>query len=369
MTGQQLDNPSKETPPIYFYIPQSQWYESNLPESVDTLAKIPQKYFRLGSYSWVLQTYLYLKTSGFPCQIVNSLPDEGIVFAYRTALPDDLKPGEKLLLICCQGDERRHPYAQIHIVQNPQQTSDKAMVFGDKYLLPGKTIFMPHWVQPGLISRNPQRGYIFKNSAFFGRETNLAEELRESAWENQISDLNLSWNLVKDPELWSDYSEVDAIVAVGGFNISNSYHWKPATKLYGAWHANVPAILGFESAFRAERKSELDYLEVTSFENLVAAIKRLCENADLRKAMVENGQMRAQETQSESLIKRWYDLFIKTAIPAYENWSKSSSWTKQAFLMRCELSLQTRDMRKNIHKIRNSLGIRSHMRSLFSKVN
>jgi hypothetical protein len=39
-----------------------------------------------------------------------------------------------------------------------------------------------------------------------------------------------------------------------------------AIKLYNCWHAGVPAVLGAESAFRANRRSDLDYLEVQSLD-------------------------------------------------------------------------------------------------------
>lgn len=58
----------------------------------------------------------------------------------------------------------------------------------------------------------------------------------------------------------------------------NDYYDKPALKLFNARHAGVPAILDAESAYRAERMSELDYIEVMSVDGTLLALKLLAGN-------------------------------------------------------------------------------------------
>ncbi|HEY9747234.1 MAG TPA: hypothetical protein V6C63_00930, partial [Allocoleopsis sp.] len=65
---------TKQLPPVYFYLPKADWTD-DMPETADTY----WVGFRRGVYCWTLQTYLRLQASGFPCQLVDTLPDEGII--------------------------------------------------------------------------------------------------------------------------------------------------------------------------------------------------------------------------------------------------------------------------------------------------
>lgn len=348
---------SEYLPPIYFYIPQSDW-PAELPTNAD-------RYwvgFRRGIYCWTLQTYLRLKSNNFPCKLVDTIPNEGIVLAHWDSLPQDLQPSPKLLIVCFQADRARHSYAQVHIVQNPHGLLKQLGLLGDRYLLPGGVYYMPLWTQPGLIPRNPIRGDQFENIAFFGLERNLLPELRDFAWQKHVNALGLRWQTVSSFERWNDYSEVDAVVAVRSFQQSD-YFWKPATKLFNAWHAGVPAILGCESAYQHERKSKLDYIEVFSLTDIISALKNLRDDVELRKAMVENGKIRAQETEPVKLVARWQKFLIEKIVPEYELWV-SSRWYRVSFIQRRQWAIQTRDRRKSLQKLRNRFGLRTRLRSL-----
>ncbi|MCA1992192.1 MAG: hypothetical protein LDL41_09130 [Coleofasciculus sp. S288] len=325
-------------PSVYFYIPESDWPADYIPQSPETywqwmksryeMSESNQMYKYLGKYNWTLQAYLYLKADGFPCELTNTLPEEGIVLSHRNFLPFHLQPKPRLLLVCIKADYEQHPYAQLHIVQNPQETK----TIRDSY-------YIPNWPQPGLLPRNPGRGDRFENIAFFGIEKNLAPELRDLSWQEQLKALGLRWQVVSRAH-WNDYRDVDAILAVRNFCEQESYSWKPATKLYNAWHADVPAILARESAFQAERKSELDYLEVTSLNDAILALKRLRDDLQLRHAMVENGRVRAEETKPAKLVSQWHNFITDVAVPAYDRWCKASSWNKHSYVAHCYLKIQ-----------------------------
>ena len=348
-------------PPISFYLPPADWLE-DFPDRAD-------EYwvgFRRGVYAWILQTYLHLKGDGFPCVLVDAVPAEGIVVVHWDSLPADLQPGARQLLVCIQADRARHAYAQIHVVQNPCGRSHKIGILGDRWLLPGEIVFMPHWTQPGSIARDPERGARFENVAFFGLKDNLVAELKTAEFERQIAALGLKWQTISAFDKWNDYSQVDAVLAVRSFQ-ATGYEWKPATKLYNAWHAGVPAILGRESAYRAERRSELDYLEVRSPEDVVTALKRLRDEPELRQKMVANGRRRAEETALPVAIRKWRDFFERTAAPAYRAWTSAPAWQQRFFLQRRELAVRTRDRRKQLQQLRNRLGLRSRLRSLLGR--
>jgi hypothetical protein len=318
-----------ELPPIYFYIPQTS-SQANLPTSfqeywqwqVSRGANAADRYF------WTLQTYLRLHDAGFPCELATTLPEAGIVVSHRHCLPDDLQPQSNLLIVCLQADKGRHPYAQLHVVQNPRQQVRK------RFLSLWESYFIPHWIQPELLPRDPKRGNLFQNIAFFGFEHNLVHELRQPSWVEFLQALGLKWCVIGGIDRWHDYREIDVVLAVRSFGYSWDHTWKPATKLYNCWHAGVPAILGRESAFQAERKNELDYLEVGSYQELIQKIKLLQANPELRRAMIEQGRVRAGETCPEKMLKRWQDFLVDVAVPAYHSWCSISTAEQQRFLQR-----------------------------------
>ena len=326
------------TPPIYFYLSPKEW-----PDRVPNSINESWAMYKGGANSWALNTYLYLKQYSFPCKLVNQVPEKGIFLAYRTSLPTNFKPHKQLLFICMQGDISRHPFAQLHIVQNPQNTLPYSMPRSDRYLFPGKSIHINHWTQPELIPRNPQRGNKFENIAYLGRAHNIAPELRSQNWKDKLLEIGLNWKIIEEHQQWKDYSEVDAIIAVRSFD-TNTYPTKPGTKLYNAWLAGVPAILGNDSAFELERKSDLDYVKVTTFEEALEALKRLRQDLEFRQKMITNCKQRSEEVKPEALAKKWQNFLINIATPAYEQWCISPRTSQMVFLSGRSLGLKLKQL-------------------------
>ena len=310
--------------------------------------------FGLGIYAWTLQTYLRLQADNFPCELVAELPAEGIVVVHRNCLRahNNLKPGKKLLLICLKAELKQYIYAQLHVVQNPLET-----LFKNSY-------YLPHWPQPGLIPRDSTRGDRFENIAFFGHEANLAPELKHPSWQKQINAMGLNWQPIINSNSWddyntvdnrwNDYSVVDAVVAVRSFDRQN-YMSKPATKLYNAWLAGVPAVLGYESAYQAERRSELDYIEVASLEDLILALNRLHTDQTWRRAIVEKGQIRAQAIQPSNLTARWRSFLEDIAVPAYRQWCAKPRWLQQMILGRSYLVFKMNRIQRKLYTLVSSM--------------
>jgi hypothetical protein len=321
----------KNLPPIYFYFPHDRLGVSSLPQTAGSYwqwqcSQHSISPMQSGGCFWTLQTYLYLNDAGFPCQLVDTMPDEGIVVTHRDYLDDSCQPGAKLLLVCLRADVDRHPYAQLHVVQNPHQAVPK------RSLELWESHFIPHWPQPSIIPRDSQRGDTFENVTFLGNEINLVPEFRSQAWYDRLADLGLKFQKKLHHDQWHDYRSTDVILAIRSMGRENDWNGKPASKLYSAWHSGVPAILGHESAFQAERNSELDYLEATSLAEVIAALSRLKDDRQLRDRMVEHGWLRAQETQPDLMVKRWQDFLINSAVPAYQEWGAMTNLQRQMFL-------------------------------------
>lgn len=326
---------------IYFFIP-----KDDLPNEIPTgmkEAEINAYLQPLGTptnrgttYNWTLQTYLRLQAEGFPCHLTSEIPEEGIVLAFRGSLPFNLKPTSRVLIVCLLADcVYPHPWSQLHVVQNYRQT----LTIKDSY-------YMPHWSQPSLIPRDSIRGDRFENIAYFGDVANLAPELIEESWSKQIDLIGLNW-CVMPPQSWNDYSNTDAVIAVRSFD-GQDYIYKPASKLFNAWRANVPAILGRESAYQAERKSELDYIEVVSPDEIISALKRLRDDKKLRQDIIYNGQIRAQEISFTNLTARWRDLIIEKLVPAYESWCTASNLTRKFFFTQRYLSIKMNGIKQRL---------------------
>ena len=324
--------------PVFFYIPPSEWPENGIPETpiADWRAKDLWPLGKnIGIYSLTIQTYLRLKSNNFPCEIIDSIPDQGILIAHRDVLPNDPRLLNKnLLVVCIKAERTPHPFASLHVVQNPIEKKELSPCWNPFYI--------PHWAQRDLIKRDENRGDKFENIAYFGRKVNMAPELKSSTWVEQIEQLGLNWVPVTEDEHWSNYSHVDAILAVRSFD-RQTYDAKPATKLFNAWRAGVPAIVGNDSAFSAEQRSDLDFIQVTTVEDAIEAMKQLRDNAQLRKAMAENGFRRAKEIEFEMITKIWENFVSNHAMPAYENQRKRSDFRhKLNFGRRCTNVLMRR---------------------------
>ena len=328
-----------DLPPIYFYLPQKDWLD-DMPEQPDVYTEI----YGQGIYIWTLQTYLYLKADGFPCNLVGTIPDEGIVIAHRDSFPYELRPTPKVLMVCIKPDRNPHPYAQLQVVQNSQD----AKKLKNSY-------YISHWRQPGLIPRHPERGDRFENIGYFGISFNLAPELKAASWSKQLEELGLNWEIIPKNR-WHDYSSIDAVVAVRNFQ-KQDYTQKPASKLYNAWHAGVPAILGKESAFQAERKNEFDYFEVGSVDDAINVLKRLKDDSQLSQNCRENAKYRSQETNPQNTIKQWRSFLTTIATPTYYKWVNAPEWQKQLYKQKCFLNIK-------IDALKIKLGFASNQNNL-----
>ena len=321
-------------PDLYVYLPQALW-----PETLPDDATTNWSGFGLGVYAWTIQTYLRVREAGVTCALVDHLPDEGIIFLHRNAFRSH-RHGQAVLprrlLVCFQGDLPPHPAAQAHIVQNPVQANR-----------PSGAYFMPHWPQPGLQPRGMDRGDRFDTIAFFGHAANLAPELTGPDWVDTLRHLGLRWQPVVNTNRWNehqaldtrwnDYRHVDAVVAVRSFDSrvlrqTHTYRHKPATKLYNAWLAGVPAVLGQECGYRAERQSDLDYIEATTFSEVMQALVRLKEDRTQRQAMIQNGAARSQAITPESITQQWLHLIQHTLLPAYDVWCRRPPWQQQLMM-------------------------------------
>lgn len=287
-----------------------------------------------GERAWILQTYLRLRAAGCPVVLSRDLPVEGIaVFSskQRRILRSRRPSGCNAVLVGVREDVGEALIADFEVVQNRHQ-SDASRRF-----------FIPFWPQPALIPRDAGRGVRVENLAFKGFVGNLHADFRSEEWHRFLDAHRLRWLADAVPYVkhaldvgslaWNDYREVDLVLAVRP-PARAPHPRKPATKLYNAWHAGVPALLGPEIAYRELRRSPLDYLEVTDRSDAQAAIQRLLADPGLYQAMIDHGQQRAGEFGVPNIVALWSDLLFKV-IPAQAEaehvlrWRGQSLWKKE----------------------------------------
>ncbi|HSI14037.1 MAG TPA: glycosyltransferase [Chthoniobacter sp.] len=320
------------SPTIRFYLPGP--IPADMPQSPDVYWAGFRGYMRGGVYAWTVQTFQRLRDAGLNVELSDQLPTEGILVAHRKSVPRDFVPPTGVLFVCLRADATFHPFAHWHVILNE-------LARNSWY----PSVYMPHWPQPGLIPRDPARGDRWENAAFFGDDACIASEIRGGEWESILRELKLNWNHVP-PEKWHDFSEVDVVVAIRDFVGKHRYANKPPTKLFNAWHAGVPAILGRESAYELQRRGELDYLEARTVPDLVAALRRLRDEPELRRAMVANGRERAKETDYAAITQRWQAFFEHMVVPDYERLRNAGAWQKRWHHWNGVLKTKTQDLQE-----------------------
>jgi hypothetical protein len=265
--------------------------------------------------AWILQTYLRLESAGHPVSISATLPEQGIV----VLLPESpilehfqhqfTHRHRNLVIVTVRADTSvyRSYLGDVDIVQNGRFANEDRGVF-----------FIPHWPQPGLIPRDPDRGTTIENIVFKGGFGSLRSDFRSARWKKFLRRRNLSFHIASaetEGEIpsWHDYRTADLNLAVrpsygdGGLRCE-----KPASKLVNAWHAGVPSLLGVEYAYRELRTSSLDYIEVETLDDAMSAIDTLRENPSLYEQMVEHGRSRAREFTPSRITERWARLLFET---------------------------------------------------------
>ncbi|MFZ4116722.1 MAG: glycosyltransferase [Chthoniobacterales bacterium] len=299
-----------------YFLPSYEWrkkWEEGGPIHFDADSKSPM------ITSWIYQTWSLLQKAGVECALSTEFPwttSDGIFLTMSKLLEPSIirqASSDSLFLVDILGDGGPHGAANLHLVQNRGYT---------RYL--PSSIFVPHWPQPFLRSRDPERGRRFENVCFFGEIQNLAPELRSKEWRQRLQqELGLHFK-IRAPHEWNDYRDIDCVVAIRDFSNSSHIH-KPATKLYNAWLAGVPFIGGRDSAYAADGSPGKNYLVATSLEELLKHLKHLQENTNLRSMLVQHGLQAGQAFTQEATLHYWKKLVEETIPVRAFQWKQRSA--------------------------------------------
>lgn len=263
--------------------------------------------FRSGVDVWIAQTYLRCaesieKLTGQPPIFTDRFQNGTICVVHRDDLNDFRLNLYASTLVGVRADRPPVCVAEHVVVQNALENE----VMGQH--------FIPHWPQPGLISRDSRRGHTLKRLGYLGRMGTVPHWFSDPAFHASLANLGIEFVCMEHD--WYDYSAIDLVLAYREEAPTMLKH-KPATKLYNAWLAGVPALLGAEPAYCEIRKSDLDFIPIKCVEDVLSAIKALQENPSRYQAMIENGRVRSLEYNVDAIQRRWLDYFSDTVLPTH----------------------------------------------------
>lgn len=272
---------------------------------------------------WEWATYFHLRNAGREVRLTNTMPREGIVVTSACMYPLLQKPPANVLLIDTLADSPPRFYAHIHVSQNPWQHKS----FHSLLNFPVWR-YINIWPQPGIIPRDPSRGGRFENVGFFGHRDQLEPSLQTEAFQQALAKRGL--RLVIVDRDFTDYANIDAVIAVRDFTCNPQYH-KPNSKLINGWKAGVPVLATGESAFVAMRESPLDFVEISNVGELLAGLEKLKADPNLVEKMVANGKRRVADYTEEKIRGDWEKLLFDDAQRLYAKWRCKSGLQKEAF--------------------------------------
>lgn len=299
---------------VHFYLPCTAEQMSRMPRRIEDYVEWQNRETEfnpfLGRFHWVLQPYLHLLAAGADVALTCSLPDEGIVYSHVDCLDYGLRSTATRMVVAALVDKDIPlPHAVLHLTHNPVQR----LRFGVPFR------YMPPLAQIGLVPRSMERGQRFENLYFVGNRENLHPFFTSAGFEADLRRLGLRL-VVPPPSSWHDLSAADVILAVRNFGVDEPHLNKPALKLHNAWRAGVPAVLGYETAFRVEGRPGVDYVEALSGEAVVAALEQLAGKPAWRMALVDAGHEAARGFSDEAIRAQWMELLVHDLLPRYAAW-------------------------------------------------
>jgi Glycosyl transferases group 1 len=264
-----------------------------------------RSYLTQGVCAWCLQTFLELRDRGLPVALMSEPQTGAVNFLHVRDLWRE-KPARGRFVVSIQADYAAVPWTTVNIVQNQRQADQS------------RSFWIPHWPQPGLVPRSEERRGV-RCVAYAGNETGLAGS--EAEWSWALKACNIEFRFLRC-DAWNDYSQIDVLIAVRSFDRSRHTN-KPPSKLLNAWHAGIPLVAGYDSAFEQVGRPGADYLRVDTLEGAIHAIRRLRDDPGLYHSLVEAGAERAREYTRDRIGDAWETLLSGPVSRRYVRWQKN----------------------------------------------
>ena len=304
-------------------------------ESLDAsdIARLPHRFVG-GRNSWIAQTYVRLRRAlearGWKVRVGARFVPGAIAIVHRDDANDFLGNAHASFLVVVRAD------------RPPVRACDFALVQNELSLSPLER-FLPLWPQPGLLPRAAERGTRVERLAYHGRH--VPAWFADARFARCLQQRGIRFEVKRSG--WEDYQFVDVALA-SREDAAAVLATKPASKLYNAWLAGVPALASPEPAYRELRRSPIDYIEIGNPRDVLRALDLLRANPRLYSAMVANGLVRGREFALEAIRDRWLDFLEIEVWPAFsasrDRLSRRRAWHVSAMAAQKTLS--------RVHRIR-----------------
>ena len=289
--------------------------DSALAEYLNINSETAVKIYTRGDLNWCLQTYHILaKRSNLPVQCSNRMQAGAINIIHSDQLLQQ-RGNASHFIVCVRADYPERRWAHYHLVQNKNQ-------------LAHNTSFIPHWVQPGLLKRDPARKGVLR-VAYAGEAYNGNLAGTTDTWRRLLEPLGIEF-ITLSGGTWHDLRSIDVLVGIRSFD-HQPHNTKPPTKLFGAWHANIPFIGGHDSAFKQVGTPGEDYLLASTPQEAITAILRLRNEAGLYEKLVLNGNRKAELYTEETIAKVWVDALTGPVSHRYYKWKDNPFYEQNRF--------------------------------------
>lgn len=271
-----------------------------------------QQRFRLGIDVWIVQTYLrlapQLRTRGFTVSLGTDIPHGSILFVHRDELRGLCTGFHKAFVVAIRADRPPALAADVEILQNALPAATP------------RTFFIPSWPQPGLIPRDASRGNAIERMAYFGRRDSLPPWFSAPGFAAALKASGVEFEIRS--QAWNDYHDVDLVLA-HRIEAPTMLQQKPGSKLTNAWLAGVPALLPPEPEYCRMRTCADDFVEVSSPEDVLDAVRRLKTTPEAYASMRQQCVSRAADFSIEAVAAQWLALITGPLLARYRDWLES----------------------------------------------
>ena len=264
---------------------------------------------------WLLQAYLILGKRNILNIICSNKFREDCINIIHSDDLIRLKGTAKNFIVCVKGDFPWRRWAHYHIVQNQSELTQDCS-------------YLPLWVQPGLIKRSSERKGITA-VAYAGQTWNGNLAGSPEAWMKLLQPHGIEF-ISLPPGACHDLSNIDALIGIRSFD-TNPYNSKPPSKLINAWHADIPFIGGYDSAFKQVGKPGKDYLLAKTPDEVLQAVLILRDNLELYQTLVNNGRKKASLYTRDTIAEKWENILSGPVLERYKKWLLRSNYEQNRF--------------------------------------